>query len=363
MAQLLLAEDEVDLKSRICFKQDAKEDARMARKYEHFIKHLGAEVLSREKKRGGQTQPGTPAAGPGGAQKEIVLRGRDQMEGLDLNISWGIHNGLGDWHMDGQAYSHSFPEWLFFVGLDTANVNYLGAEIECCLGSEKETYTFNEPTVVIAPAGLCHAPIATKKLFSPKGFGFISVGLNGISGDGGAGEKRPSHAPVPATGKYSHLVKSMKPSLIIERGKLRTAGSTPEQLAKHEEMQRSGFKPGPGNPDHLTWMSGEDLGGAKLNVAWGFCSQPGIWQRGVDAHVHPADQVLMFLGTDPNSDNLGAEIEIDLGTEHERYLVNKSSALICPAGLPHAPIVTRWVDKPFAFLLFNLAADMTMTFA
>jgi hypothetical protein len=335
----------------------------MAGKYEHFIKHLGAEIRSLEETRGGQTQPGALVAGPGGAQKEIVLHGRDHLEGLDINICWGVHNSLGDWQKNGQAHSHSFPELLFFVGLDTANVNYLGAEIECCLGSEKEAYTFNEPTVVIAPPGFFHAPIATKRLFSPKGFGFISAGLNGVFGDGWVGEKMPSHPPVPATGKYSHLVKSMKSGLIIERGKLRAAGSTPEQLAKREEMQRTGFRPGPGNPDHLTWMSGHDLGETKLNVAWGFCSQPGIWQRGVDAHVHPADEVLMFLGTDPNSDDLGAEIEIDLGTEHERYLVDKSSALICPAGLPHAPIVTRWVDKPFAFLLFNLAADRTMAFA
>lgn len=318
----------------------------MAGKYEHFIKQLGA-----------------LAAGPEGAQKEISLGGRDHLEGLDLNICWGVRNSLGDRPVNGQAHSNSFPEWLFFVGLDTANVNYLGAEIECCLGSEKETYTFNEPTVVIAPAGFPHGPIAAKRLFSPKGFGFISAGLNGKSGDGSGGEKGPSHQPVPATGKYSHLVKSLKPGLIIQRGKLRAAASTPEQLAKRDEAQTTGYKPGPGNPDHLTWMSGQDLGGAKLNVAWGFCSQPGSWQRGVDAHVHPADQVLMFLGMDPNSGDLGAEIEIDLGREHERYLVNKSSALICPAGLPHAPFVTRWVDRPFAFLLFNLAADMTMTFA
>ena len=101
-----------------------------------------------------------------------------------------------------------------------------------------------------------------------------------------------------------------------------------------------------------------------MNIAWGFCSRPGIWQRGVDAHVHPADEVLMFLGTDAdNADELGAEIEMDLGTERERHVFDRSSAVVCPAGLPHAPIVTRWVDRPFAFLLINLAADMTTSFA
>jgi len=105
------------------------------------------------------------------------------------------------------------------------------------------------------------------------------------------------------------------------------------------------------------------LGGLNANVAWGFSSQPGIWQRGVSAHTHPEGEVLIFMGTDPdNVDYLGAEIEIDLGKEHERYLFDRSSAIVCPAGVPHGPIVTRWVDKPFAFLLINLAGDVTMSF-
>jgi len=60
--------------------------------------------------------------------------------------------------------------------------------------------------------------------------------------------------------------------------------------------------------------------------------------------------------------SLGAEIEIDLGKEHEKYLFDKPSAIACPAGFPHAPMVTRWVDKPFAFILINLAGDETMSF-
>jgi hypothetical protein len=128
-------------------------------------------------------------------------------------------------------------------------------------------------------------------------------------------------------------------------------------------QKKTGFKAGPGNADHMTWMFGKDLEGLNVNIAWGFCSQRGIWHRGVNAHSHPADEVLIFLGTDPdNIDDLGAEIEIDLGKEHERYLFGKSSVIVCPAGLPHAPIVTRWVDKPFAFILINLAGDITMSF-
>ena len=144
-------------------------------KYEHLIKPLSIGAMNWEEKQG---QPGASVIGPGNAKKEVWLNGRDHLEGLNLNFSWGVHNRLGDWHAGLDPHVHPYPECLFFVGLDTANVNYLGAEIECCLGEEQETYTFNEPTVIVIPAGLPHGPITTKRLFSPRGFGFFAADLN-----------------------------------------------------------------------------------------------------------------------------------------------------------------------------------------
>ena len=331
----------------------------MEGKHEHFIKPLSIGEINWEEK----GRPGASVIGPGNAKKEVWLNGRDHLEGLNFNFSWGVHNSLGDWHASSKSHVHSYPECLFFVGLDTANVNYLGAEIECCLGNEQEPYTFNEPTVVVIPAGVPHGPIATKRLFSPKGFGFYAAAL-APAFDIAWVEKSPDARPVQSTGKYAHLVKSLKSGVIIERGKLNPSRLTPQQLARLDALQaKTGFKPGPGNADHLIWMFGKDLEGFNVNMAWGFCSRPGIWHRGVGAHFHPADKIMIFLGMDPdNVGSLGAEIEIDLGKEHEKYLFDKPSAIVCPAGFPHAPMVTRWVDKPFAFILINLAGDETMSF-
>ena len=143
-------------------------------KYEHLIKPLSIGAINWEE------VTGASVIGPGNANKEIWLNGRDHLEGLNLNFSWGVHNARRmarrlDPHV------HPYPECLFFVGLDTANVNYLGAEIECCLGEEQETYTFNEPTVIVIPAGLPHGPITTKRMFSPRGFGFFAAELNSVS--------------------------------------------------------------------------------------------------------------------------------------------------------------------------------------
>jgi hypothetical protein len=341
------------------------------KKYEHLVKPLsiGAKNWDDAKK---ANQPGALAAGPGNASREFWLNGRDHLEGLKLNFSWGVHKGLGDWHAGLDPHVHPYLECLMFVGLDTANVNYLGAEIHCCLGMEQETYTFNEPTVIVVPAGLPHGPMITNRIYSPKGFGFLAVELNSTPqitwlGEGVSkipAEQRKAipglrfatagkilrNKPTQATGKYAHLVKSLKSGFLIERGKLNRSRLTPEQVAQHEAEKR-----GPGNADHMTLMSGKDLEDLKLNISWGFCSQPGIWRRGVESHVHKADEVLIYVGTDPdNMDYLGAEIEFDMGKEHEKHLINQPTVIICPAGTPHEPQVTRWVDRPYGFFAISL---------
>jgi hypothetical protein len=346
------------------------------RKYEHLVKPLSV----------GGTKS-ILADGPGNAGQKVWLNGRDHLEGLNLNFSWGLHNGPGDWHAGLDPHVHPYPECHVFVGLDTANLNYLGAEIECCLGEEQETYTFNEATVVVIPAGLPHGPTVTKRLYSPKGFGFYLAALNSTPettwlGEGGlklsvkqkaimqksgagksmkiaAGDKILKNSPVKSTGKYAHLVKPLKSGLLTERGKFVASGMTPEQMARFVERNKnSGEKLGPGNADHLAWLYGKDLESLDVNLTWGFYSKPGIWHRGVGAHVHPADEVLVFLGTDPNNiDYLGAEIEIDMGKEHERYLFDKPTVVICPGGLPHNPVVIRWVDRPYAFCVIGLSGS------
>jgi hypothetical protein len=340
---------------------NSKEEISVAKKkYENLIKPLSAGKMSRQ---------GVPASGPGNANQQVWLNGADHLEGMNLNFTWGLHSEVGDWHAGLDPHVHPYPEVLVFAGLDTANVGYLGAAIEICLGEEQETYTFDEPTVVVVPAGLPHGPTVTKRVFSPKGFGFYVAALGSKPETTwmGAGAARLSPAPkniiktkpVNSTGRYAHLLKPLKSGLLTERGKFVASRMTPEQIAQFEEMsKKSGEKLGPGNADHLTWLYGKDLEGTEVNITWGFYSRPGIWHRGVGAHVHPVDEVLVFVGTDPNDiDYLGAEIEIDLGKEHERYLINKPSVVICPAGLPHNPVVVRWVDRPYSFFLINLSGE------
>jgi uncharacterized RmlC-like cupin family protein len=346
----------------------------MADKYEHLIKPLSIGLI--------HWDDAAMVNGPGNASKEVRLNGRDHLEGMNLNFSWGVHTSLGDWHAGLDPHVHPYPEVLLFVGLDTANINYLGAEVDCCLGEEQEIHAFNEPTAIIVPAGVPHGPIITKRMYSPRGFGFWAIELNSLTditwlGDAVSKlspEQRhsapeglhfaepvniPRHKPVPASGKYAHLVKSLKSYILVERGKWNPSRFTSEQLAQQAKKSKTnGEKSGPGYPDHMVWMNGKELEGLNASIFWGFSSQAGIWRRGAGAHIHPTDEILIYVGTDPNDISyLGAEIEVDLGAEHERHLINRPSIVLCPAGFPHMPQVTRWVDKPFAFFAISLSGE------
>jgi hypothetical protein len=156
--------------------------------------------------------------------------------------------------------------------------------------------------------------------------------------------------------KHAHLIKTMKPMSILS-----------ENMTAREKAKGDVMRPGPGNTDRLIWMKGEDLEGIELNYTWGFYKKPGIWHRGPGksdgAHFHNSDEVLVFAGTDPGDINyLGAEISIDMGEERERYVFDKPTAVVCPKGTVHAPIITRYVDRPFAFFMMNLAAEYEITY-
>ncbi|HSW38212.1 MAG TPA: hypothetical protein VLL97_01820, partial [Acidobacteriota bacterium] len=167
------------------------------------------------------------------------------------------------------------------------------------------------------------------------------------------GEKRihVSEETVVRGGVNARYIKPLIPNTMAARE------LTAEEKSDYGEMAEGGRTPGPGMNGNAVWMFGRDLEGMDVNFCWAIQTRPGIWRRGPGrgAHIHPVDEVLLFAGTDPSDiDHLGAEIQIDMGPEHERHIIDQPTAVVCPAGLPHAPIVTRWVDRPFAFLLMSL---------
>jgi len=101
--------------------------------------------------------------------------GKD-IEGFNLNFTWAFHTGLGAWH-ERDPHVHPADEALLFVGCDPDNPDYLGAKIEIAMGDgdDKEIHVFDTPTVVIAPVGLIHCPLITRRVDKPYSFSAISL--------------------------------------------------------------------------------------------------------------------------------------------------------------------------------------------
>ncbi len=75
-------------------------------------------------------------------------------------------------------------------------------------------------------------------------------------------------------------------------------------------------------------------------------------KEGTPAHTHDFDEVVGFIGSDPqNPQDLGGEVEFWL--EDEKYLLTKSCLIFCPKGMRHCPLKVIRADRPILFLAFS----------
>jgi hypothetical protein len=116
--------------------------------------------------------------------------------------------------------------------------------------------------------------------------------------------------------------------------------------------------PGTGKPEYITMCQGADLEGLNVSFIWGYHRNKGTWGVGGEfGHVHPYGEVFMFTGLDyDNPNTLGAELDLQLGEEAEEHIIAAPSIVAMPAGVPHLPMVTRKIDKPFGFLAISCNA-------
>jgi hypothetical protein len=75
-------------------------------------------------------------------------------------------------------------------------------------------------------------------------------------------------------------------------------------------------------------------------------------------HAHDFTELLFFIGGDPTDiRELGAEVEICLGEEQEKHVINTAGVVSIPAGLTHCPIDIRNVTRPIVFLEVSLTRE------
>lgn len=282
------------------------------------------------------------------AEPRIWMEGRD-LEGFNANFSFGFYKKPCTFHpLDGSVV-HPYDECLVFAGTDNSDILSLGAEISIELGEEREQHVFSEPSVVIVPKGTVHGPVTIKKIDRP--IVHYNIGL-GAEYKAESIPKAPKMAKSTGT-KHRHLIKKLM-TYIDEKIK----GSQTDYSKVTDErgvMHPAEVGVGPGNGDQIVWLFGKDLEGMNINFTWGFYSRCGKWHRGGEAHKHPEEEILVFVGLDTdNLEYLGAELELGMGKDYERHIFNTPTVAICPKGFPHLPLITRWVDKPYGFFVICL---------
>jgi hypothetical protein len=90
-----------------------------------------------------------------------------------------------------------------------------------------------------------------------------------------------------------------------------------------------------------------ELGG-NITMAYHCLTKPKLFDM---THAHDFQEVLCFFGGNPlDITDFGAEVEVQLGPEHEKHTITKSSCVSIPPNLLHCPLNIKRVDRPIIFL-------------
>ena len=265
--------------------------------------------------------------GPGLTRQGTELNG--EFLGYDVNVQYGAYWAAGKMGKEPfQAEVHPFDQVMIFMGLDTYDMGYLGAEIELTMGEEKETHMVTTATAVAVPKGTPHMPATIGRMDDR--FIYMTVSL----------------APE-LTAKVVKLSDKPGKQADFMRARYR-------ENVQHLAFARNGpWHYGPLNQDThegaITDIHGKDfefhMFYESMNKApYRFGPVPD------KPHIHPYTEFLFFMGADPdNLSELPSEVEMYMGKEMEKHIITRPSVAIQPAGHAHCPLIVNKQDRPWIF--------------
>ena len=292
--------------------------------------------------------------GPKGlySNKLFWMEGKD-LEGFSANYSFQFVKTPCRMHPLEGMVAHPYNEVLCFASANCNDILELGAKVTVILGAEQEEYSFTESHFVCVPAGIPHA-VRVDSVERP----FVHYTI-GLASNYKGFYIAPDDMMLPQKDKkYAELVRLFVGTIDPLTGKklVKDANSSvDERGVRHpSKNQHRGFT-GPGNADNLIWIYGPDCLNFELNFLYSQCSGCGIWHRGGTSHAHPEEEMLIIAGQNADDPfDIGAELELAMGEEDERYASSVPSVFIMPRGFTHLPETTRWCDKPFAFMVVGI---------
>jgi hypothetical protein len=114
------------------------------------------------------------------------------------------------------------------------------------------------------------------------------------------------------------------------------------------------------NRPPLMHVDGRDLNGLPVSIIFAYAYKTGITGLSTKPHVHTYDEAVFFIGSDPEHfDELNATVEMAIGADQEKHVFDKPTAVVIPKGVPHCPIVTLKIDKPYLCMAVSLTGKRT----
>lgn len=269
------------------------------------------------------------------------LKGSEDLEGYPGSVGVGYILKECAFHPTevGAQVVHPYDELMIFGGTYWDDLLKLGAEISIGIGPE--TFVIRESSVVIIPKGVPHGPCVVRRLEAP----LVHILLtNGPRYEG-------TFSTTPAKGgNYGRLVKRLTTSKSAYEGYVAVSSGT-VKIDHRGVMDLTDT--GPGEAYQIVQMHPEDLEGVDISFSWEFCRTTGVWMSTRYAHVHPEPELLLALSLKGDDiDDLGASLEFWFGTEREVYVIDRPSVITIPRPwIPHTPLITQKVDRPFGFML------------
>jgi ferredoxin len=105
----------------------------------------------------------------------------------------------------------------------------------------------------------------------------------------------------------------------------------------------------------ITRLDDDAVPGSNFYVAhWVFPHDDPMPGVGHPPHVHKDAELIMVMGGDPeHPEELGAEIEVFLGPDMERHIIDKSCVIFIPPYFMHCPWRILRTTKPWIFMEVN----------
>ena len=87
----------------------------------------------------------------------------------------------------------------------------------------------------------------------------------------------------------------------------------------------------------------------EFSIRWHYITAPYLMEE--KPHAHDFDQFTCFIGGNPmNIRDFGAEVELFLGEEGTKHIINTTTIVHIPRGMVHGPLNFKKVNTPIMFV-------------